>query len=331
MRGEEELQTINLLLEESRAHRFRDPERVVYFAELARAAADRLSPSVHATEVVADTRAMVWAELGNSYRLAEDFSRAQQAFELAVSWFERGSGHADLLVTISSRFATLLWYRRRTEEALLLLDRLAAFQLSRGERHGAGRALLKQGLYTEDAGEPKAAIRLTLRGLSLIDPKEEPALLLSAIHNLLWCASSLGRYELIERLLPKVRPLYGDDRLNVLRLTWIEARVAAGLGRERDAERLYAAARAGFLAAGLIFPASLVSLELALLWFSQGRRDEAAELAGELAASFSGLKVGREIIISLLLLRRAIEEGQLTELLESRVRSIAEGIRTLTR
>ncbi|MEO6191599.1 MAG: hypothetical protein ABIS20_01200 [Thermoanaerobaculia bacterium] len=327
----DELQDIDLLLEESRAHRFSDPERVVYLAELARAAADRLQVSVHGRAAVADTRAKVWTELANAYRLSDELDRAEEALGRAVRHFEEGSRHPDLLARIVDRFATLLCYRRRFDEALALLDRLASFYLARGDRHLAGRTLVTRGLYTENAGEALRAIEFTRRGLELIDPARDPHLLLAGVHNLLWCASALGRYALIERLVPRVRFLYGDDRLNVLRLEWVEARAAFGLGRGEEAERLYEKVRAGFADAGLIFPTSLVSLELALVWLSRGRTSEVALLAGELATAFQGLKVGREVIVSLLLLRRAIEEGRALDELEGRIRSLAISIRSLER
>jgi len=111
----------------------------------------------------------------------------------------------------------------------------------------------------------------------------------------------------------------------------VEARAAFGLGRGEEAERLYEKVRAGFAEAGLIFPTSLVSLELALVWLSGGRTSEVALLAGELATAFQGLKVGREVIVSLLLLRRAVEEGRALDELEGRVRTLAASIRSLER
>ena len=153
---------------------------MIYLAELAQAAADRLDPGQVRPEVIADTQARVWAELGNAYRLADLLDRAEAAFKSAVDALDRGSGDPLLAARIADRFASLLAHRRRFPDAFALLDRLATFYVSQGERHLAGRALITRGAYAENAGDPETAIRYTLGGLELIQPERDATLLLSA-------------------------------------------------------------------------------------------------------------------------------------------------------
>jgi len=304
------LARIEMLLGESRAHRYDDPQEMVYLAELARAAADRLDPGLLGETTVTDLQARVWAELGNAYRLADALDLAETAMGQAVRCFEDGTRDAGLLSLISTRLSSLLCHRRRFPEAFELLDRLHAHYLSQGEHHLAGHALIKRGLYMAYSGESGGAILVTCEGLSRIDVDRDPTLTLSAVHNLLLCASQLGRFALARRLMETVRPLYERQQngLNLLRLRWVEGQVAAGLGEPVEAEAAFQEVRSGFLAVGLVFPASMVSLDLALLWAEQGRTTEIRDLALELIASFRALGVGREATIALVLLRRACEE-----------------------
>jgi tetratricopeptide (TPR) repeat protein len=299
---------IERLLAESRDSRYQDPLRMIYLAELAQAAADRLDPCQVPPEVIADTLATVWAELGNAYRLADLLDRAEAAFKSAVDALDQGSGDPLLAARIADRFASLLAHRRRFPEAFALLDRLASFYESRGEPHLAGRALIKRGAFAENAGDPETAIRYTLGGLELIQPERDATLLLSAVHNLVWSATDLGLYSLVAESLPRIRLLYCSSRLNALRLRWLEGRLAAGTGQNAEAEAAFGDARAGFAKSRLIFPASLVTIDLALLFAQVGRRGEIIPLAEEVMTTFRALQVGREAILALLLLRRACED-----------------------
>jgi tetratricopeptide (TPR) repeat protein len=303
------LSIIERLLGVSRASRYQDPLRMIYLAELAQAAANRLDPLQVRPDVIADTHARVWAELGNAYRLADLLDRAEAAFQSAVDELERGSGDPLLAAQIADRFASLLAHGRRFPEAFALLDRLAVFYSARGEPHLVGRALITRGAYTENAGDPETAIRYTVGGLERIEPERDATLLLTAVHNLVWSATDLGLYSVVAEFLPRIRPLYGSDRLNVLRLRWLEGRLAVAAGESAAAESAFGEARAGFTEARLIFPASLVTIDLALLWVREGRRGEIILLAEEVMASFRALRVGREAILALLLMRRACEDS----------------------
>lgn len=304
------LVTIEMLLNESRAQRYEDPQEMVYLAELAQAAADRLDASLLGEEALADLQARVWAELGNAYRLADALDLADSAMGQAVRCFEAGSRDPGLLTLISARIATLLCHRRRFSEAFELLDRIHAYYLSQGQDHLAGHTLIKRALYMAYSGDPGGASLVTCEGLALIDLERDPGLTLSAVHNLLLCASQLGRFALTRRLLEWVKPLYEgqQNRLNLLRLRWVEGQVAAGLEERAEAEASFQEVRSGFLAAGLVFPASMVSLDLAMLWVEQGRTAEIRDLALDMIAAFRALGVGREAIVALVLLRRACEE-----------------------
>jgi hypothetical protein len=304
-----EIAAIDLLLSESHGSRFRDPERMVYLAELAQAAANRLDPTALSAEAIADVHARVWAELGNAYRVADALDHSYRAFDQALDAFERGSGDVLLLALIADRLASLLSHLRRDPEAFALLEGLAAFHVSRSEWHLAGRALILRGVYAQNAGDPEGCILYTARGLGLITASREPTLILNAVHNLLCGTTDLGHFLLVNELIPKVRHLYEGAPLQLLRLRWLEGRVAAGLNNLPAASQAFKETRAGFSEAGLVFPTCVVSLDLALVLTRQRRWRDIVPLAEEMLAGFRALRVGREAILTLLLLRRACQTG----------------------
>jgi len=325
---EEELARIEVLVRESWLERYRNPRKMVYLAELALAAARKLSAENHDHRGVADIQSRAAAELGNAYRLVDRLDRAEITLKHSLVWFRRGTGDLDLLAFIAERFASLLWHRRRIPEAFALLDRLVGFYQRKGERHFAGRTLISKGLYSENAGEPKTALLLTCEGLRLIDREREPELVLTGLHNLLWCATELRHFGLVRELLPAVRPLYAGRELNLLRLRWLEGRVAAGLKERSAAEALFLEAREEFLSAKLLFAASMVSLDLALLFAEAGESRKVQEIAAELADSFRALRVGREALLSLTLLRNSAEaEHTVVGVLSSRIEAAVRALR----
>jgi tetratricopeptide (TPR) repeat protein len=303
------LANIDLLLTESHKARYSDPSRMVYLAELAQAAANRIDPSALPAEELADLHASVWAELGNAYRLADFLDHSQAAFEQALDAYERGSGNLAILSLIANRFATLLCHLRRFSEAFELLERLADRHAARQEWHQAGRALILRGAYSANSGDPKGCIYFTSKGLQWITPSEEPTLILNGVHNLLSSAADLGFFFLVAELLPQVRHLYEGLPLQLLQLRWLEGRVAAGLKDFSTARESLEAAREGFAASGLVYLSSLVSLDLALLLASQGLWGEIVPLAERVLESFRALRIGREAIMTLVILRRACERG----------------------
>lgn len=322
---DDEIAKVELLLEESRAARYRSALDMVRLAEHARDRALALGEEADRHQV-ADVRARAFAELANAYRLADQLDRSDEAIGAAFRHYVSGSKDPMLLALLADRLSSLLCHRRRFPEALGLLDILIAFYRSAGEEHLAGRALVKQGLYASYSEDTARAIVLTLEGLRLIDGLKEPAILLSALHNLLDFASRLEYHDVVRRLLPRIRPLHGDNRLSLLRLRWIEGRAAPSA---EESERVLREVRNGFLREGLIFPASLVSLDLALVLTRLGRPGDVAELATELIASFRALRVGPEAMAALILLRRAAQGHGAAERIEERVRAARQAIRTI--
>jgi hypothetical protein len=324
---------IELLLAESRKSLYRSPVDTVYFAELAQAAVERLETVGSGCESITDLQARVAAELANAYRAVDALDLAEHWLAQALRHFETGSREAALLALIADRTASLLVHERRFTEAFALLVRIFNGYVARGEEHLAGRTLLQRGLYSTYAGKPEEAVVFLIDGLDRIDLKREPLLALGGMHNLLLCAIELGRYELVRRILPNVAPLYGrENPLNLLRLSWIEGLVALGLGECAAAEVKLRDVQQGFLEVNLVFPASMAGLDLAHVLLRLGRVAEIPALAGELVSSFTGLRVGREVIVALHLLQGACERRRsIVKEVTLAINKVKQIVTTLTR
>ncbi len=296
------------LLARSQACRHHDPEQMVLLAERAAAVAMDLAPEEYGPELTADLRARSLAELGNAHRVAEDPEAAERALRSATEESARGTRDPLLLARLMDLTASLRGAQRRFGEAQELLDAVHRLYESHGDRHNAGRALISKGLFKGYDNAPEEAVRLLGTGLALIHPTSDPKLVISAVHNLITFLADCERFREARSLLRRARPYYAEgDRLNQVKLRWVEGRIAAGLGRLRRAEQFLLRARSELEATGLYFHAALVSLDLAAVWLSQGRTAETRALVGELVATFQARRIAREALAALVLLKDAFD------------------------
>ncbi len=87
--------------------RYRDPRKMLYFAERAQAIADRLGPSFHGEPALRDLRARVWAEVANANRVNENFVDAEEAIKMARAAQSKGAGDLALRAFIDEVNSTL--------------------------------------------------------------------------------------------------------------------------------------------------------------------------------------------------------------------------------
>jgi tetratricopeptide (TPR) repeat protein len=293
-------------LERCRALRFDDPARMADLARFATFLADRLEPRRYGAKRVADLRCRAWTELANAYRVADRLPESQQALDTAAECYLAGTVHELLAVRLLDVQASVDADSRRFPEALESLDVVHAVHLRRGDRHLAGRALLKKGLYAGYGGHPEGAVPLLEEGLALVDAKRDPGLVAGAMHNLAFLLVECGRLEEAKELLQHNRPSHGG-RVDQLKVRWLEGRIEAGLGRLEPAAAILAEVCLGFQEADVQYKAALASLELAAVHLRQGRVPEARTRALEAVEVFSRIHVERESLAALLVLRDAFE------------------------
>jgi tetratricopeptide (TPR) repeat protein len=189
------------------------------------------------------------------------------------------------------------------------LKRAYTLFLSAGDSHRAGRTLVSMEIIHHQAGTPEQGIPLLYQALELIDPLQEPRLLLCVWHNLIDDLAEAGRTMEARRLFVKARTFYPrfPEAVTQNRRTWVAGKIARGLGQDKEAEALFLAARESFLQEDIPYEVALVSLDLAALYAKQRRTDEIKRLAAEIVPVFSSRQIHREALAALAFWQQAVE------------------------
>jgi tetratricopeptide (TPR) repeat protein len=297
-----------LLVERSLESTLQDPAFGEHLGLLALRLSDHLDRGRYGAERIADLRARAWAFVGNACRRRFDYPAAEEAFERAYRQLRKGTRDGLERAIFLDLKASLRSDQRRFDESLRLLERAVELFLSHGERHRAGRSLVKASTVHNYAGNPEAAISSLHQSLPLIDSDREPRLLLCARHNLIFYLAELGRFLEAQRLYREARPLYRsfNEPWVQNRRKWVRGKIAKGLGQLQRAETQFLAARDGFIAEGIPYDTALVSLELALLYAEQGRTEDLKRLATEMVPIFASRHIHREALAALSFFRQAV-------------------------
>ncbi|MBV8199917.1 MAG: tetratricopeptide repeat protein [Acidobacteria bacterium] len=283
--------------------------QLVPSAELARgAAAGAATP-----DLLAGLRARSWAQLGNALRVCSDHEGAAAAFRSAEALL---SAHPRLGLVDKAKVlvlrASLHRDQRQFGEAARLLDRVIAIYRRLGQSHLVGQALAQKGYVLLQAHDAESSMVLLRRALELIDPQEDPRLHLIVRHNLILALLDDGKPREAFALLFHTRPLYlkMGDRMNLLRLRWLEGQVAQGLHRLEQAEAAFREVRDAYIELGIEYDAALVSLDLATVYAQQGRTAETRRLAQEMLAFFESRQIHREAMTAFLIFCTAAQAEQ---------------------
>jgi tetratricopeptide (TPR) repeat protein len=278
-------------------------------AHLAVEVAGRLHPHWHDEREAADWQARAWCELGNALRVSDDLDEAERAFSAAFDLFRRGNQEASLKARLHDLYASYLGTRRRFNLAFAALDIAHATYLELGDSHLAGKALATKAMYLHYSGQPEQAVEVNRQAMSLIDRARDAELLFFSYHNhvrfLVACDQFDAARSELSRHLGDLQRLKG--RIYQIRLQWIQAQVSAGLGEWQTAEEGLRAVRAEFEREGMGFHAALASLELALAWMRQSRYEETERMVLEACDVFIALRIRREALGAILVLKESFE------------------------
>jgi tetratricopeptide (TPR) repeat protein len=297
------------LLEASILESPRDAGVSEELARLALELSDYLDEKRYGTEAIEDLRGRAWAYVGNARRVQSDLQGAQEALDRALVHLRQGTREPWERAVWLDLKGSLLRAQRRFDEALRLMNRALFLFLAVGDQHRAGRTLLNMDNVFHHSGRSEEGIPLLYRALELIDPEQEPMLLLMAKHNLVDDLAESGRYMEAQRLFMQARPLYRrftEPFVEVRRL-WVEGKIVRGLGQPEKAERLLLAARNGFVELASSYDLALVSLEIAGLYAKQGRSAELKRIAEEMVPIFSSRQIQREALAAFNLWHQAVQ------------------------
>lgn len=316
------------LLERSWSLRYEDPGPAVELARCAAQLAEGFSTDEHDSRKLADLRCRAAIELGNTYRVADELDLADSALQRATELFLQGTNDDLLGARLFDVQASLYAARRNFDLACTSLDIVADVYRRHGDEHLAGRALVSKGLYTGYKGAADEAVRLIGEGLSALDPRRDPGLVLSSVQTKAWFLVDCGRFLEARTALLDLSERDLGGRVNQLKVRWLEGHIAAGLQELAQAESALRQVKAGFEEIGLGYKAALVGLELGAVWLRQDRLEAAAEMALECSDVFLATGIQRELVASILVLRKAAETRGLTlALLRQVIETLQEGER----
>jgi tetratricopeptide (TPR) repeat protein len=297
------------LLDRSWSESIQNPGAAEHLARLALLLADQLDTSLYCAEGIEDLRARAWSYIGNVRRQRSELAGADEALLTAAEHLRHGTGDPIEKAMLLDLKASLKRAQRKYGRAMSLLKRAHTIFLAAGDQHRAGKALINMATILHDSGSPERGIPVLYQALKLIDPQQEPWLLICVWHNLIDDLAEAGRTMEARRLFREARKLYlrFPEAVTQNRRTWVAGKIARGLGQDEEAESLFLEARASFLQESIPYEVALVSLDLAALYAKQGRTEEIKRLVEEIVPVFSSLQIHREALAALAFWRQAAE------------------------
>jgi tetratricopeptide (TPR) repeat protein len=247
---------------------------------------------------------------GNPLRVAGELKTAETVLNQAKRLWSSGSDPLGVLDPgrILDIEASLLRDQRRFGEALVLLDEAVAVGRS------PERALIKKGFTLEAMGNYEGAIKTLCLAEPLIEREGDVRMLYMLRFNLAVNYCHLGQYAEAAKLGQRVLELATEngDENEVVRVTWLNGRIAAGLGRSGEARSLLAQARREFARRKMTYDVALALLEEAALLLGEDRLHEVKVLARDLTKVFHSKGVHREALAALRLFQQATEREVVT-------------------
>ena len=318
-----------MLFERSFAAGFEAPERAMELARLAVAVAEESTAAPADTRSRSDLLAEAWAHLGNALRIGSELREAAAAFELARRHRADGTGDPLLHARLLSLEASYHADRSRFQEAIALCRRADRRLRQVGDEAGRARLLIQEAGLHVHLGAMATAIDRLEEAIDHADTAREPRLALVVLHNLISYLDQLGRHEDAFERLDEARRLAGKlgHRLDLVRLRWLEGRIAAHRGEVEDAETCWNEAREAFAANGMAYDAAMVSLETAALYSRQDRRDELRRLAVEMLPIFESCELYEGVQVALRVFSEAARAEEADVELIDRVTSFLDAAR----
>lgn len=319
-----------LLLDASFEALYDDPRRALDLGDMGLFVATQLKDTFYGERAVRDLCGRAWGRVANARRANSDLLGAEQAIATAAKQLEEGSGEPLVEAEHHYFVASIHRSQRRFPAARKAITRSRRLYRLVGDAHLEGRSLLNEALIQELDGDLQGAISRISRAIPMIDESRDRHLALGARHNLLWCLTAAGKGAEAQVELEKLRPRYAEigDKMSLIRLRWMEGRIALQLGRGETAEAALRESHEAFLAHEIPYEAATVAFDLASLFADQGRTTELKTLAGELVAVFHRLGVAREALAALMLFERTAQAEAVTATLVAKLASYFERIRS---
>ncbi|HKH43541.1 MAG TPA: hypothetical protein VKM72_02640, partial [Thermoanaerobaculia bacterium] len=255
-------------------------------------------------------RGYAGAHPSNVLRVAGEIKAARMAFNPARDLWLAGSDLDGVLDPgrLLDLEASLLRDERRFDETLARLDE--GFSLSRFP----ARILIKKGFTLEVMGEYGQAIETLLQAEPWIDREAEPRLWYQQRFNLGVALCHVNRCPEAAQLAEEAREIAVDlgDDIFLSRVTWLQGRIAAGLGYRAEARALLEQARREFASREMWYDMVLAQLDLAILLLEEGRASEVKPLAREIFTTLKSKGSPQEALAALRLFHEAAQREEAT-------------------
>lgn len=289
-----------------------DAREALDWAELALAIADRVpgEPSWRSR-----LQGYCWAHGANARRVGNDLRGADEAFVRAWGFWRAGAeSDSELLPEwlLFSFEASLRRAERRFSEALELLER--ARTTCGSDPSAAGRILLKRDQVFHLIGDIEGALATLEEAAPLVEISGDRRLLFALRFKTAKHFCQLERYSEAVELLPLVREMaiHEANELDLIRVTWLSAKVAAGQGQKEEAISCLEQVCRELTVRELLYDAALASLDLAVLLLNAGRIAEVRELATTMGRIFSAKGVHQEALAAFRLFCHAAQQETAT-------------------
>jgi transcriptional regulator with XRE-family HTH domain len=263
-----------------------------------------------------------WAYLANARRVANDFAGADAAFARAWKLWKAGAAVVPGILAEWRLFDLESSLRREQHRFSEALDSLNKAMSSSGSNPAtAARILLKKEHVLAQIGDTERALATLMEATPYVEASGDSRLLFALFFNMADTLCCLGRYEEAADRLSRIRDLavqQGKD-LDLIRVVWLEAKVAAGQGKRDEARVRLEQVRQDFTVRELPYDAALASLELAVLYLEEKRTAEVQSLARTMGWIFQAQGIAREALATLNLFLDAAQRETLTVELTRRV------------
>ncbi|MEO6193889.1 MAG: helix-turn-helix domain-containing protein [Thermoanaerobaculia bacterium] len=262
-----------------------------------------------------------WAFVGNARRVHGDLPGAEEAFLRSDRLWEAGAAADPGLLDASRPLdlkASLRRYQGHFEEALSLLDQALK---ANGSNETEARIRIKKANTLELMNEYERAVAELRQAERLLEGTQDSRLSLVVRFALAVNLWQLKRYTETETMLPEIRGVAMDhgNELDLVRVLWLEGRVAAGLENRERALPALEQVRRYLNASQIAYDAALASLEVAVFHLQEERTEKVKRLADEMLWIFKSQGVHKEALAALRLFCEAARKEEATADLARRV------------
>ena len=312
------------LLEESRSHLPDDPQESHTWAHLALA-------SVFYATGQDDLFVRAIAYQANALRILGEPAGAREGFVWARKHIQqRGVVDIEVYAELDRLQASLHLDLRAFDEAEQLLSRSAMLYGLLKDHEGSATVLLKLANLYMFRGDITLALQIDHKLLELVTPEHDPRLYLYARFNFAHHLVEAGDMAAARDLIAYDEDLYeahGDEttRINLL---WLSGRIAAATGEVEIAESKLSQARDAYAQQGNGFDVACICLDLALLYYQEGKTEKLTEVASQAVVLFGREEVHRDALAALILLRDAAKAQTLTAMTIEKVARFLKEART---